>query len=449
MLRGKIKKLFTCGSGGTRVDLSACLEFFFMFAGMALLFFLPHSTGSDGYWRFDAVSRLMESGQLSDTKYSLAGPLFSLPLYALGKVYKTPQWWCTRYNFFVFLFGICILYNILKNYVDARTVRRFLLILVFGSMFAHHQTLFYGELFTAVLVGVGIVAVNTRYPFWGWFAIVLGVVNTPAALGGLLCVVVKKTFDEKRWRYFSAVCVTVGLILLEAWLRRKNPFLTGYEGDKGYRTVLPFSGRPDFSYPFFFGVLSILFSFGKGIVFFASGLLFISRGKLAQLAKQLRASFMLWMCFLIGLILVYAKYWGWYGGWFWGPRYFLFASIPASFALALSTSSGNKSGLVTLLTLMGLLWSFWVGINGAVFGLHGLQICLSNQYALESLCWYVPEFSVLFHPFVAMKPLTAYAIAMIGCWTACFLFLSFPLGMSLVKTVKMQFLRLARTDFNF
>ena len=33
-------------------------------------------------------------------------------------------------------------------------------------------------------------------------------------------------------------------------------------------TILTYSGRPGFSYPLFFGVLSVLFSFGKGLVCF-------------------------------------------------------------------------------------------------------------------------------------------------------------------------------------
>ena len=40
----------------------------------------------------------------------------------------------------------------------------------------------------------------------------------------------------------------------------------------GFRTALPYSGQPGFSYPFFFGVLSVLFAFGRGLVFFAPGL---------------------------------------------------------------------------------------------------------------------------------------------------------------------------------
>jgi hypothetical protein len=35
-----------------------------------------------------------------------------------------------------------------------------------------------------------------------------------------------------------------------------------------------------------------------------------------------------------GLVLVYAKWWAWYGGSSWGPCFFVFATVPASLLLA-------------------------------------------------------------------------------------------------------------------
>src|SRR6185436_5776493 len=99
---------------------------------------------------------------------------------------------------------------------------------------------------------------------------------------------------------------------------------TGYSGDEGFRTVLPFSGRSGFSYPFALGVLSMLLSFGKGILFFAPGLLLVAQAR--RLAdRKVAALIDAWMLFLVGLVLVYARWWAWYGGWFWGPRFLLIA----------------------------------------------------------------------------------------------------------------------------
>jgi len=50
--------------------------------------------------------------------------------------------------------------------------------------------------------------------------------------------------------------------------------------------------------------------------------------------------------------------------------------------------------------LAALLLSVWVGIDGQAFGRFAQATCNANHYALESFCWYVPEFSVLWTPFV-------------------------------------------------
>jgi hypothetical protein len=50
--------------------------------------------------------------------------------------------------------------------------------------------------------------------------------------------------------------------------------------------------------------------------------------------------------------------------------------------------------------MLVLALSVWVGINGAVFGQQSMDVCWANDYALEFMCWYVPEFSALWRPFV-------------------------------------------------
>ena len=67
-----------------------------------------------------------------------------------------------------------------------------------------------------------------------------------------------------------AVLITLG----ENWFKYGGLFKTPYaeEVEHGYRTYLPYSGQPGFSYPLLFGVVSLVFSFGKGILFFAPGL---------------------------------------------------------------------------------------------------------------------------------------------------------------------------------
>ena len=94
-----------------------------------------------------------------------------------------------------------------------------------------------------------------------------------------------------------------------------------------------------------------------------------------------------------------AKWWAWYGGGFWGPRFFLLLAFPA--ALALSVCMANvksRNELALLLVIISL--SVWVGIDGVLFGETGMEICQADSYKLELLCWYTPEFSALWRPAV-------------------------------------------------
>ena len=417
------------------------LDYILIFAGLAILLFVsPHSIFGDGALRFKALSQLLAEGTISKTGYSMFGPIFSTPLWFLGKFIKSPAWWCSLYNFFVFSVGLFIIYRICRKKVDAELLRKFILILVFASMFPFHQSAYYGEVFTAILVGVGILAINYGHPSWGWASIVLGVVNTPASIVGLGFVVLAKLLQSKKWRYVLILLAAVGLICAESWLRRGSPFNSGYDGNAGFTTMLPYSGRPGFSYPIFFGIISILFSFGKGLVWFCPGLLFPIRKSMPKIDKGLYESYKLWIFFLIGLILIYSKWWSWYGGWFWGPRFFLFASVPASFALATYLCAKNKSIMLNIFTLLALSLSCWVAISGLVFNQSTLGICLAYKYALESLCWYLPEFSVIFRPFVVSKPLSSAGLIIIIFNVTVFIYLAMPvfyqLGKQLIAKAK-------------
>src|SRR5260370_10761076 len=165
-------------------------------------------------------------------------------------------------------------------------------------------------------------------------------------------------------------------MMAEAWGRRGSPF------DNGYKNQL-------FSTPFLIGLLSILFSFGKGLIFFTPGLLLPIKGSLETIQKQATGNgrnfytvYSLWMSFLVGLILVYSSWWAWDGGWFWGPRFFVFACIPASFVLAVRLRTPASSLWPNLLTLFVLALSVWVCIAGAIFDQGNLAAtCVVHNFA--------------------------------------------------------------------
>ncbi|MDQ2716948.1 MAG: hypothetical protein M3Z08_18750 [Chloroflexota bacterium] len=388
------------------------LETALVVAGLlANLLLLPHELGGDGWFRFAALADLLVNGTMPQVKYSMVGPLFSTPFWYLSKIYQSHDWWLSRYNVFVLGAGMLAIYWLLKDRVNRGLLRKFFLLLVMASMFPYHLLYYYGEAFTAVFVAVGCVALVAGPALVGWCVIILGVVNTPATLLGLFLLDGMHILAKRRVRYVLALFAALALMMLESWIRRGSPFANGYADDHGVRTIMPYSGRPGFSNPFFFGLISLLFSFGKGIFFFAPGLLLPIRQTLRavreKMSVDLFAIYLLWISFFIGVLLVYSSWWAWHGGWFWGPRFLLIASVPASFALAVRLQWLHRSLFVNVLTLLVLVLSVWVGINGAVYGDKALMsFCLANNAYLETpVCYYTPEFSVLWHPFVVYQPL--------------------------------------------
>lgn len=385
-------------------------------AGLVVfLFVLPHDIFADARVRFDALARLLNRGRLTPISYSYVGPLFSTPFYRLGKLVAGPEWWCARYNTLLLAGGFAAVYALLKEEQERVVLRTFFLILLAASMFPNHLKNFNAEPFTAVMVMVGVAAISTGRAVFGWTLLVIGVANTPAAIVGLLFVALKYSFEKRRVTPLISVAAAAALILLESWIRRGSPFITGYEGDAGVRTVMPYSGLPGFSYPFFFGLLSILFSFGKGLVFYTPGLLVRMTRDEARRVPRMWECYQCWLLFLAGMVIVYAKWWAWYGGTTWGPRFFLVASLPASLAIAVALRRAPAlSRMAALGALTALAFSVWVCIDGAVFDQANLGICVQNDWAQEFLCWYTPEFSALFRPFVAPSAVSRSGIVIVA-----------------------------------
>lgn len=370
--------------------------------GLILIYRLsPFAIRGDGVARYDGLSMLLSRGEVSRTLYSLVGPLGATPLWLLGRLGGDPAWWVARYNFLLFAGSLVGFYLVFTPSLGRRITLRFLLLVTAASMFPNHLGQFYGEVFTALCVGLGLAIVVCRERFFtGWALVILGVANTPAALVGLAAAGTVLAWQRREARHLAPVLIAAALVAAEAYLRRGSPLATGYEGNAGVHTVLPYSGLPGFSYPLLLGLVSTLLSPGKGLLFFAPGLLLIPA--LWRRNSTARAMLVSWTAFLLGLLAVYAKWWAWYGGLFWGPRFFLFASLVAALATAAWLSSPRRSWPAEVAGALVVAWSCWVGVNGLVFGLWDtIGICTANNYAMEFLCWYVPEFSPLFRPMVA------------------------------------------------
>ncbi|TMD89224.1 MAG: hypothetical protein E6I73_11050 [Chloroflexi bacterium] len=368
--------------------------------GLLLLFFvLPHDIEGDGRLRFDALQAMLAGHGIPNTKYPLIGSLPAIALMLLGHVVASPEWWASRYNVIVYAAGVGLLYRLLRDRLDHDVLATFLLLLGTTAMIPASLTGFGAETFTVMATGTGLAAWSSGRWKTGTVLLGLGAANVPATIFGVAIAMGLWAWRMKRVRAAAPIVLGAGLWLLENAVRRKSAFSTGYEGDHGFQTLLPYSGLTGFSYPTFFGVLSLLVSFGKGVLFFASGLLlWFSRG--LQALRSVSETLVLWLLYLASLILVYGSWWAWYGGFTWGPRFLVFASLPASLLLAAQIRRPPRRLVALTVVMAAVVLSVWVGIDGQVFGRFGQDVCSANHYSQESLCWYVPEFSVLWTPFV-------------------------------------------------
>ena len=397
---------------------------------------MPHEISSDGYLRLE-TTRYLARGEVIDQPVPLLFSVLALPLYHFGDV-------VALFNMVTLFVGLAWLSLLFWRRVPAPLIRRFVLIVLAASMFGHHTQVFFGELLTAMLMAIGIGLMVVGSATLGTAAAALGVINMPAAVpafGLMLLDRAKPPYRLLKAAWPIAVCAV--LIMLEFYLRRGHPLASGYDGDVGAKSVMPYSGRPGFSYPIVFGVLSILFSFGKGLAFFVPGLWLLFKRPVAKTPEVLRRFQRHAVWFVVGLVIVYAKWWAWPGGWFWGPRFFVFACIPASIALAIHLCDEHATSAAKALTLALLAWSTWVGINGGVYGQLDMALC-NVEPNIEPLCWYSPEFSALFRPFIVATTLTVNQRIVFGYSILAGVILAVPFAIDLVTTGRSRVPAMAR-----
>ncbi|HWS82911.1 MAG TPA: hypothetical protein VN207_01485, partial [Ktedonobacteraceae bacterium] len=176
-------------SGELSAVLQAAIETGLIIVGLlyvALL--LPRQISGDGRHRYQDLLGLLSTHSVFQPHswYSLIGPFFSIPLLLIGETLGHPEQWTSFYN--LILFSLCLLlsYFLLRNHVDRALLRKFFLVLIYGSMFVTHLSFYYGEVFTSLCVGFGVLIAFRRFTsIGGWIAVILGVANTPATLIGL------------------------------------------------------------------------------------------------------------------------------------------------------------------------------------------------------------------------------------------------------------------------
>ena len=402
--------------------------------GVVAYLVMPHGIGAGDslprYWTLDALM----SGHLTDTRYSIVQALLAVPFHLIGQTIDYPRGVVALFNTSVLFAGLAAIALLSYSSIPAVLLRRIVLLLLAASMFGNHLQIFYGEVLTAVFVAVGLLCLVVGRSVPGYLLLVIGVVNTPAAMPALFLALLARPGERRFWRAVWPTTLTAGLVMVEFYVRRGSPFLSGYEGDIGHPNILASSPESGFSHPFVFGVVAILFSFGKGLALFVPGLWLLFKRPMSPTPETLQRFQRLSIWFLVGLIAVYAKWWAWNGAGFWGPRFFLFACFPACVALAIHLSDARATTGTKALTLAALIWSIWVAVDGVAIGLNGLGVCYVNEYYFEPLCWYTVEFSPLFRPFIAFPAVNPREAGVAIYYVLVGVVLAVPFAIDLTRT---------------
>lgn len=361
---------------------------------------LRPAISGDAAVRYQAIERWLGSDG-AYSKFSMIQPALSMPLAWIAvAIGVEPARLVSYFNAIVFVAMVAAAYPELARRYSPRVGRMWLLLMMGASMFPHHLQHYYGEVLASLSFMLGILWIDHR-PKIAVLLLALGSATTPALFVPFAAVAVIWLLACRNPLPMLALFLAGIIMLGETWIKYGG-LNSGYlsEGEHGFATILPYSGRPGFSYPLFFGVLSILVSFGKGLVFYIPALVFgLSRRVRSSLGLDARSSWIVLAAFALP-ILFYSKWWAWYGGAFWGPRFFLYLCAPACLLMALAAQERDATLPRRLLIAGILVLSVWVAVSGYLFGQDQMDACWANNYSNEYLCWYLPEFSALWRPFV-------------------------------------------------
>ncbi|MBN2361750.1 MAG: hypothetical protein JXR83_20020 [Deltaproteobacteria bacterium] len=428
--KGLMSRLRALPRGSAAIAVSSGL---WLIGGLVLLFVVDHFIVGDARLRFEALQGLLEHGNLPSrdghgwlppAQYSLMGPLVSSPLYLLGYWIKSPRWWCERYNTILLLgFGLVLVWS-LRGRIKAEAVAAVVLLLTFCSMFPNHVMGFYGEVFTTTMICSGLAVVVLKDRAWGWLLVVMGCVNTMSLAIGLALAAAFHAIKRRRLHPLLVPVAAAICILIDARIRQGRWFEFGYNSLGFAHSVLPYAREWNFELPLLVGLVSLLLSFGKGLIFFTPAF-FVPLPR--DTAPEVVHFHRLLQILLVGMLLVYGRFSAWSGDWYWGPRYFLLASVPSSLALGLWLKQPRAALWTRWLTLLGVALSTWVAISGVVFMLEGLGACQADEYRYIPLCWYVPDFSPLWRPILTRNwaqlarywQFAVFAVAIFG-WVSFF-----------------------------
>lgn len=411
---------------------------FFILLSLIIFFSDLGQIDGDGRARWNALWQLMENHRLTGDKYSLVQPLAAIPLFVAGDVYvKISRLWSPsgtadsdpalrqlkilsvvrRFNKVVILLIAIWFYSFLRNRLSwsFQAASSSTIFLLFGSMLIPHAKDFYSEcLWTGLSIASLFLLSEMRdkpfsqIPRTNWLAfllitalliplnpsliVVFAGISLLIVLGNLIRIrkqgraSLSSFLAPQPAFIISAVMLGSAICFAENYLRRGSLFDFGY-GDQG------FTGS------FITGAVGNLFSPARGIVYFIPtfflGFYLVLKERTLKLNADVSAFLKYSLIYSVLLFILFSKWWVWWNGWYWGPRFFLPLSVFGClyFLILFKELWPRASKLARVVLVMPGVLSVLVYKVGAAVNQEHLLALLRRNPEAEPACYWEWRFS--------------------------------------------------------
>ncbi len=272
------------------------------------------------------------------SKYDLGLPLASIPLYLFGRLFagtdpddlyilSAPKFWVTTFSQVVTA-ATCAVLFLLAYYISQSKVYAVSLAFLFGiaSIAWPYAGIYISQpfvgflLITAVYLLAAYKATSTAVLFGSGFALGWAVLTRLDAmpLVGIIILYGMVKFHQQKldWKQIVIRSIWLGIpvvvaafiYLYQSYLRTGAWFQIGY-ADEGWNT------------PFYIGFYGLLFSLGKGIIFYSPLTLLAVIGWSKLWQRGWKAETILVAALTAMQLATYSSWWAWEGGEIWGPRF--------------------------------------------------------------------------------------------------------------------------------
>lgn len=385
------------------------LYLFLLFISIALLFLSRYFTWADGEPRYQFARSLAEPDiPLAKISYGPAQSVLAVPFYFIGKSWSrffgteldTAARNSVKILIIISYSAICL--YIFKSLIFFG-VSRFVsligaIIFSLSSMALPHVSTFFSELLTGALLLIAVyycnIYVSSSKPahlITAQFALFLLALNNFLFI---LCIPILYIYLRSRFRvFFLTFIISSSIMLLYNYWRYHDIFNFGYSGNSGYPTII-YSGRPGFSGNMLIGLYGLLFSSGKSVFIYNPSLLLLF-GCYGRFLKERKREFILYTSIFAVYTVIYSKWWAWYGGVSWGPRFLLpfLSLLYIIIGYGLKGLFCRRKLIVIIMVALGFLAQF---IAVSIHPTRDFSTWSLPEFQNEYLLWFVPHFSPVF-----------------------------------------------------